>query len=144
MQKQQVSSGENKTKKLRLILGDQLNIDHSWFKKVDDSVTYVMMEIRSETDYAQHHIQKVIGIFAAMQEFANDLRKKKHKVLTIKLNDNNNLQSFDKNCDLLILKYNFTNFEYQLPDEYRVDERTHSSFQQKFLILNIFTALVLN
>ena len=49
--------------------------------------------------------------------------KKKHKVLTIKLNDNNNLQSFDKNCDLLILKYNFTNFEYQLPDEYRVDEQ---------------------
>ena len=77
MQKQQVSSGENKTKTLRLILGDQLNINHSWFKKVDDSVTYVMMEIRSETDYAQHHIQKVIGIFAAMQEFANDLRKKK-------------------------------------------------------------------
>ena len=77
MQKQQVSSGENKTKTLRLILGDQLNITHSWFKKVDDSVTYVMMEIRSETDYAQHHIQKIIGIFAAMLEFANDLRKKK-------------------------------------------------------------------
>ena len=123
MQKQQVSSGENKTKTLRLIIGDQLNIDHSWFKKVDDSVTYVMMEIRSETDYAQHHIQKVIGIFAAMQEFANDLQQKKHKVLYIKLNDKNNLQSFDKNFDLLILKYNFTNFEYQLPDEYRVDEQ---------------------
>lgn len=29
-----------KQKSLRLILGDQLNINHSWFKKVDDSITY--------------------------------------------------------------------------------------------------------
>ena len=48
-----------KQKTLRLILGDQLNIKHSWYTKVDESVTYVLMEIRSETDYAKHHIQKV-------------------------------------------------------------------------------------
>ena len=48
-------------KTLRLILGDQLNLSHSWFQKVDESVTYVLMEVRSETDYAVHHIQKVIG-----------------------------------------------------------------------------------
>jgi deoxyribodipyrimidine photolyase-related protein len=46
----------NKT--LRLVLGDQLNSNHSWFKAADDSVTYVMMEVRTETDYASHHIQK--------------------------------------------------------------------------------------
>lgn len=49
---------ERKQKTLRLILGDQLNINHSWFKTVDEQVTYVMIEIRTETDYAQHHIQK--------------------------------------------------------------------------------------
>jgi len=38
------------SKTLRLILGDQLNSNHSWFNTVDDSVTYVMMEIRSETE----------------------------------------------------------------------------------------------
>jgi deoxyribodipyrimidine photolyase-related protein len=52
---------------LRLILGDQLNINHSWYSEVNENVTYVLMEIRSETDYAQHHIQKVIGFFVAMQ-----------------------------------------------------------------------------
>jgi deoxyribodipyrimidine photolyase-related protein len=62
------------SKTLRLILGDQLNSNHSWFITVDESVTYVMMEIRSETDYAAHHIQKIVGIFAAMQEFSNYLR----------------------------------------------------------------------
>ena len=48
-----------KHKTLRLILGDQLNENHSWFKHPDKNVTYVLMEIRQETDYVAHHIQKV-------------------------------------------------------------------------------------
>ena len=80
-----------------------------------------MMEIRTETDYAQHHIQKVLGIFAAMQSFATTLKSKKHQVEYIHLNDANNLQSFEKNIENLVSKYNFTHLEYQLPDEYRVD-----------------------
>ena len=37
------------------------------------------------------------------------------------LNDEDNLQSFEKNIQSLIAKDNFTHFEYQLPDEFRVD-----------------------
>ncbi len=116
----------NKDKTLRLILGDQLNIHHSWFKTVDKSVTYVLMEIRSETDYANHHIQKVVGFFAAMRNFAKELQKQKHQVLYIHLNDKNNQQRFDKNCASLIEQYNFAKFEYQLPDEYRLDKHLKS------------------
>jgi deoxyribodipyrimidine photolyase-related protein len=68
-------------KTVRLILGDQLNSNHSWYETVDDSITYVMMEIRTETDYAAHHIQKVLGYFSAMQAFAADLNVKKHNVI---------------------------------------------------------------
>lgn len=110
-------------KTLRLILGDQLNSKHSWFETVNESVTYVLMEIRTETDYAQHHIQKVVGFFAAMQCFAIKLKSKKHSVIYIHLNDQNNLQSFDKNIQYLIQQNNFTHFEYQLPDEFRVDQQ---------------------
>lgn len=110
------------SKKVRLILGDQLNSNHSWFKTTDDSVTYVLMEIRTETDYALHHIQKIVGFFAAMQAFALDLKQKNHQVIYFHLNDSNNLQSFDKNIRHLIEKENFTHFEYQLPDEYRLDQ----------------------
>ncbi|MDN3677536.1 cryptochrome/photolyase family protein [Flavobacterium paronense] len=108
-------------KTIRLILGDQLNSNHSWFDTIDDSVTYVMMEVRTETDYATHHIQKVVGFFEAMQAFYLELKSKGHQVIYIKLNDNDNLQSFEKNIQNLISKHNFTCFEYQLPDEYRVD-----------------------
>jgi deoxyribodipyrimidine photolyase-related protein len=110
------------TKILRLILGDQLNTNHSWYTTIDKCVTYVLMEVRTETDYAQHHIQKVVGFFAAMQNFAKELKEKKHTVIYIKLNDKNNLQSFEKNILQLINNNKFTHFEYQLPDEYRVDE----------------------
>jgi deoxyribodipyrimidine photolyase-related protein len=109
----------NKT--LRLIMGDQLNHNHSWYKIIDDNVLYLMMEIRTETDYAHHHIQKVLGFFAAMQNFAMHLKNSGHNVTYIYLNDKTNLQSFSKNLDAIINKEKITHFEYQLPDEYRVD-----------------------
>jgi deoxyribodipyrimidine photolyase-related protein len=51
------------SKTLRLILGDQLNADQSWYDKRDDEVLYVMMEMRQETDYVNHHIQKLLAFF---------------------------------------------------------------------------------
>lgn len=110
----------NKT--LRLVLGDQLNHQHSWFRTIDPTVTYVLMELRSETDYATHHIQKVLGFFAAMRAFAQHLTTAGHQVIYIHINDANNLQSFDKNCETLIAQHGFTHFAYQLPDEVRLDD----------------------
>ena len=37
-------------KTLRLILGDQLNPKHSWFKNVDEEIIYVLMEVKQETN----------------------------------------------------------------------------------------------
>ena len=56
---------------LRLLLGDQLNSNHSWFSKVDENVVYCLFEMRQETDYVTHHIQKVVGFFAAMKFYNN-------------------------------------------------------------------------
>ncbi len=110
-----------KNKTLRLLLGDQLNSNHSWFATVDDSVTYVMMEVRTETDYALHHIQKIVGFFAAMRAFAEMLQSMGHQVIYLKINDSNNLQSFEANLEKMLKTSDYTKFEYQLPDEYRVD-----------------------
>jgi len=62
------------SKTLRLILGDQLNSRHSWFQRPRKDVVYVLMEMRQETDYVRHHIQKVVGFFAAMRHFAKMLQ----------------------------------------------------------------------
>lgn len=108
---------------LRLILGDQLNSKHSWFKDKNDDVTYVMMEMRQETDYVQHHIQKVIGFFAAMRGFSDYLQERDHKVIYYKISNPSNKQALDKNLKQLITEKNPEKFEYQLPDEYRLDEQ---------------------
>ncbi len=110
-----------KDKILRLILGDQLNEKHSWFKKPDKGVTCVLMEIRQETDTVKHHIQKVVAFFAAMRAFAQRLQALGHKVIYIRLNETNNQQTIEGNIKRLIEKKRFTRFEYLQPDEYRLD-----------------------
>ncbi|WP_338359937.1 cryptochrome/photolyase family protein [Yeosuana marina] len=108
-------------KTLRLILGDQLNIKHSWFKQPNDEIVYCLFEMRQETDYVVHHIQKVIGFFAAMRQFAKDLKVLNHGVIYFKINDANNTQNLIDNLKLLINDHSIQRFEYQQPDEYRLD-----------------------
>ncbi len=111
-----------KYRKLRLLLGDQLNIRHSWFEEQDDETLYVIMETLSETGYVRHHIQKVIGFFLAMRAFAEGLQEKGHQVHYIRLDEEGNEQSISGNVKALIRKYGIRQFEYMLPDEYRLDE----------------------
>ena len=73
---------------LRLILGDQLNSNHSWFKNTDDEILYVFMEVKQETSYVLHHAQKILAIFAAMRDFKSTLAKKNHQVIYFKINEN--------------------------------------------------------
>jgi len=108
-------------KTLRLILGDQLNPHHTWFKKPKRHITYVLMEVQQETGYVKHHIQKVCAFFAAMRNFARRLRKQGHQVLYLCLDDPENEQSFEDNIRRLVQHHNFAHFEYILPDEYRLD-----------------------
>lgn len=110
-------------KTVRLILGDQLNHAHSWFSQVDHEVVYVLMEMRQETDYVRHHIQKVIAFFAAMDAFAQHLTDAGHRVIYWKLEDIENTGNLIHNLNILLKKEACTRFEYQLPDEYRLDDQ---------------------
>jgi deoxyribodipyrimidine photolyase-related protein len=110
-------------KTLRLILGDQLNSNHSWYQKKNDNVTYIMLEVMQEQQYVMHHVQKILAFFAAMRNFAHQLTKKGHQVIYINLDDASNQQNFEQNLKRIIQKESITRFEYQLPDEYRLDEQ---------------------
>ena len=90
---------------LRIILGDQLNLRHSWFKTIDNQILYVMMEVRQETDYVLHHIQKMLAFFAAMREFARQLQAKGNQVYYIKLDDLDNTQSIPDNLIKILIMH---------------------------------------
>ena len=110
-------------KTLRLILGDQLNQQHSWFGKVDDDVIYFMAEMKQETNYVRHHIQKVVAFFLAMRSFSKDLQEKGHTFIYYVLDDANNKQDLIQNIKHLVENQNVQKFEYQFPDEYRLDQQ---------------------
>lgn len=109
-------------KTLRLILGDQLNGSHSWLENTDQEILYVMMEMRQETDYVRHHIQKVVAFFSAMRSFHQMLTRAGHEVIYLRINDPRNRQSIAENLEWILEEYQVQQFEYQLPDEYRLDQ----------------------
>ena len=108
-------------KTLRLILGDQLNPHHPWFKHPEKHITYVLMEVLQETSYVKHHVQKVCAFFAAMINFAERLKQQGHQLIYLSLDDPENRQTFEDNIKRLIKRHKFMRFEYMLPDEYRLD-----------------------
>ncbi len=108
---------------LRLLLGDQLNSQHSWFNEVDENTIYLMAEMHQETDYVKHHIQKVVAFFLSMRNFADELQSKGHEVIYYRISDEDNLQDLEKIISKCIEKHKISKFEYQLPDEYRLDEQ---------------------
>lgn len=110
-------------KKLRLLLGDQLNSEHSWFKETDENTLYVLAEMRQETDYVKHHIQKVVAFFLSMRNFYTTIKSKGYKAVYFQISDLENPQDLEKIISLCIEKYKIEKFEYQLPDEYRLDEQ---------------------
>lgn len=112
--------------KLRLILGDQLNSEHSWFREKDENAIYLMAEMRQETDYVKHHIQKIVAFFLSMRNFANELKAKNHSVIYFKISDKNNPQELEKLIQHSVEQHSIEKFEYQLPDEYRLDQQLKS------------------
>ncbi len=113
-------------KEIRLILGDQLNANHSWFKTKQEDVLYIIAELHQEMHYTKHHIQKIQCFFAAMERFASALSQAGHEVLHLTLDDT---QDFDSLANLIkhyVQHFNAQRFSYQLADEFRLREQMSS------------------
>jgi len=105
----------------RLILGDQLNPQHSWFSQVEtDRLCYYLVEAFEELTYAPHHRQKMLGFLGAMRAFSDQLRAQGHSVRYLSVKDRiQDIPAFlqsEKNAG------HVTAWEAQEPDEYRLDQ----------------------
>ncbi|WP_210247225.1 cryptochrome/photolyase family protein [Aliikangiella marina] len=107
-------------KKLRLILGDQLNHEHSWFKQRSSDTCYLIAELPQEATYVAHHVQKVAAFFLAMESFANHLKSQGHQVIYLTLDETSRYRDLPELLQALIKQHEFEFFEYQRPDEYRL------------------------
>ncbi|WP_298320629.1 cryptochrome/photolyase family protein [uncultured Aquimarina sp.] len=123
---------------LRLLLGDQLNYEHSWYKDTQEDVCYFMAEMRQETDYTVHHIQKVVGFFQSMRNFASWLSDQGSEIVYFELDHHDNKQDLVANLENIIKTKNITKFEYQLPDEYRLDKQLKDFSNQLSIDTEVF------
>ncbi|MEC8355925.1 MAG: cryptochrome/photolyase family protein [Pseudomonadota bacterium] len=110
-------------RRLRLILGDQLNLEHSWFGEPDASVLIVVAELKQEASYVRHHVQKVCAFFAAMEQFAQALQQQGHHVLYQTLDDTAEYDSLETLLTALCMRFEVEYFDYLQPDEYRVSKQ---------------------
>ncbi|GAK93103.1 protein related to deoxyribodipyrimidine photolyase [Nonlabens ulvanivorans] len=108
---------------LRLILGDQLNHKHSWFDGDQENIIYFMAEMRQETDYVTHHIQKVVAFFMAMRGFNEWINDRGWNSIYYNLDDDKNTQDLVKNLNQIIKEQKIEKFEYLAPDEFRLDRQ---------------------
>jgi len=120
---------KKKYKELRLVLGDQLNRGHSWFQQVNNDVLYAFMEVRPESEYVTHHIQKILAIFHGMRCFALELSQKGHQVAYYHITDTHNKHDFRENIEMLIEDHAIEQFCYQQPDEWRLQEQMNNLAQ---------------
>ncbi len=117
---------EKQFDRIRLVLGDQLNISHSWYEEPRADTLYVLAELKQETDYAKHHIQKVCAFFAAMENFATALEKTGHQVLHLTLDETSEYKDLTHLISHLCSRFGATVFQYQRPDEYRLLQQMRS------------------
>ncbi|SMF48532.1 deoxyribodipyrimidine photolyase-related protein [Alteromonadaceae bacterium Bs31] len=111
---------------LRLVLGDQLSTQHSWFEHTDSGVLYVVAELPQEASYVKHHIQKLCAFFLAMETFARALKSSGHHVLYLTLDDTIHHANLSGLISALIDRYSVNCFQYQRPDEYRLRQQLAS------------------
>jgi deoxyribodipyrimidine photolyase-related protein len=112
----------NSAKELRLILGDQLSRQHSWFQKPQSEVLYILMEVPSEVNVTVQHYQKILAVFSAMRQFAHWLEERGHRVLYLSLASPENRGSFTENLHWIMEATAAEKLAYQSPDDYRVAE----------------------
>lgn len=125
-------------KTLRLILGDQLNAEHSWYRNKDNTVLYLIAELPEETQYVKHHCQKICAFFAAMKQFAEALAHAGHDVLYLTLDDTHPFSDLPSLLTHLIQKYSIEHFHYQQPDEYRLQQQLSALSLIKSVTIDTF------
>jgi deoxyribodipyrimidine photolyase-related protein len=107
---------------LRLVLGDQLSREHSWFSPRRSDVLYLLMEVPSEVHFTAQHYQKTLAVFSAMRDFARWLDDQGHRVVYLRIKDPDNRGSFSSNIQGILEKTGAGLLAYQTPDDQRVAE----------------------
>ena len=103
-----------------LVLGDQLTLNLSIFKRLDPEDVVLMSEVWAEASYVKHHKQKIALVFSAMRHFAQQLRASGRRVLYTSLTDPDNSGSLRLEVERHQTYHQFTGWLMTEPGEWRL------------------------
>ncbi len=84
--------------------------------------TIVMMEVAAEADAVWHHRKKLVFLFSAMRHFAAELEENGWRVRYVKLDDPQNLGSFDAEIARAVQELKPERIVLTEPGEWRVEQ----------------------
>ena len=96
----------------------------------------MIAELKQETDYVKHHLQKVTAFFAAMENFATALKNANLNCLHLTLDNTEDDATLPELLTRLAKQYQCQNIEYQYPDEYRLKKQLADFSQQSEFNVN--------
>jgi deoxyribodipyrimidine photolyase-related protein len=106
---------------LCLILGDQLSMRLPTLRHADPSRDVVVLaELRAEATYVKHHKKKIILIFSAMRQFAQELRAAGYRVHYVRYDEAENSGSFYGEVARLAARYRPQAVHVTEPGEWRI------------------------
>ena len=125
-------------KVLRLILGDQLNASHSWFKEKEPDTLYLIAELKQETNYVKHHVQKLCAFFYAMERFATALQSADYSTLHLTLDDTHQDKTLPDLLTRIAKQYRCSEIHYQYPDEFRLKAQLSKFKKESDLLVKAY------
>lgn len=110
------------SRRLILLLGDQLSVSVSSLRAADPAADVVLMcEVMAEAKYVGHHKKKIALIFSAMRHFAEELRELGFSVIYRPLSAEDNRGNFeDEVARALSIAGPFTGLMVTEPGEWRL------------------------
>ncbi|WDE95314.1 cryptochrome/photolyase family protein [Lentisphaera profundi] len=127
-------------KSIRLIFGDQLSLSLASLENCNyENDLIVMMEVKQEADALPHHKRKLLFLFSAMRHFEQDLKKQGFKTRYYKLDDSDNLQSFQDNLRFLIDQGKFDCLHITELGEYRLQQEILTWEEQLEIPVKIYS-----
>ena len=113
--------GAGGTRRLCLVLGDQLSRDLATLQDLDpDRDTVLMLEVQEEAVYVPHHKQKIALILSAMRHFAKELEQEGIAVDYVRLDDPHNTGSFSGEVARAVARHQPDALVVTEPGEWRV------------------------
>ncbi len=108
---------------LVFIFGDQLSMDLPSLAAADKQTDIIMLcEVSAEAVAVKHHKKKIAFLFSAMRHFAGELERAGYNVRYVKIEDQENAQSFDGEMARAVQEYSPDSLYITEPSEHRVRE----------------------